>query len=263
MVKSLYGRREKHWSLSYFFEKRNGVCNENMKIQTSNDVEIGKIRYFTELMGDAPISVYVIAGEKGDMLIDTGFSTTSKSLQKWISKNGFHITDIFLTHAHPDHDWNAAKFKRMFNARIWLGKEDVSLIRNFSDQPQHPTHKRFGFRVKWISFWTKTPFFKSKKYTPDVIVDESANDLARKYGYDIEIIPLPGHTKGSYGILKDGVLYAGDAYAVINGIPIKPPHAYSIDDLEESIKKISKIAPKYLACGHGVPLLFDKHILSF
>lgn len=130
-----------------------------MRTQTSDNVKIGNIRYFTELSGDAPISVYVISGEKGDMLIDTGFSTTSQALIKWISKNGYNITDIFITHAHPDHDWNAAKFKKLFNARIWLGKDDLSLIRNFADQPQKPTHSRFVSRVKWISFWTKTPFF--------------------------------------------------------------------------------------------------------
>ena len=55
-----------------------------MRTQTSDSVKIGNIRYFTELSGDAPVSVYVISGEKGDMLIDTGFSTTSKALVKWI-----------------------------------------------------------------------------------------------------------------------------------------------------------------------------------
>ena len=227
-----------------------------MRTQTSDNVKIGNIRYFIELSGDAPISVYVISGAKGDMLIDTGFSTTSQALIKWISKNGYNITDIFITHAHPDHDWNAAKFKKLFNARIWLGKDDLSLIRNFADQPQKPTHSRFVSRVKWISFWTKTPFFKSKQYVPDILIDENANEVAKQYGYDIGIVHLPGHTKGSYGILKDGVLYAGDSYAVINGTPMEPPHAYSIEEMKDSIRKISELSPEYLACGHGVPFLF-------
>ena len=227
-----------------------------MRTQTSDNVKIGNIRYFIELSGDAPISVYVISGAKGDMLIDTGFSTTSQALIKWISKNGYNITDIFITHAHPDHDWNAAKFKKLFNARIWLGKDDLSLIRNFADQPQKPTHSRFVSRVKWISFWTKTPFFKSKQYVPDILIDENANEVAKQYGYDIRIVHLPGHTKGSYGILKDGVLYAGDSYAVINGTPMEPPHAYSIEEMKDSIRKISELSPEYLACGHGVPFLF-------
>ena len=61
-----------------------------------------------------------------------------------------------------------------------------------------------------ITFWTKTPFFKSKQYVPDILVDVNSSEVARQYGYDVEIVHLPGHTKGSYGILKDGVLYAGD-----------------------------------------------------
>lgn len=228
-----------------------------MKTQTSNTRKIGNIRYFTEFSGDAPLSVYVISGEKGDMLIDTGFTTTSGALLKWISENGFNITDIFITHAHPDHDWNAARFKQLFNARIWLGKEDVPLIRNFADQPQKPTHSRFVKRVKRISFWTKTPFFKSKRYVPDILIDNNANSVARQYGYDIGIVHLPGHTKGSYGIIKDGVLYAGDAYAVINGTPMEPPHAYSVEQMRDSIGKISEISPEYLACGHGLPFPYQ------
>ena len=220
-------------------DKRDLIINrniENMRTQTSDNVKIGNIRYFTELKGDAPISVYVISGEKG-----------------------YNITDIFITHAHPDHDWNAARFKQLFNARIWLGKEDLSLIRNFADQPQTPTHSRFVSRVKWISFWTKTPLFKSKHYVPDILIDENANEVAKQYGYDIEFVHLPGHTKGSYGILKDGVLYAGDSYAVLNGTPMEPPHAYSIEEMKDSVRKISELSPEYLACGHGVPFLFADH----
>ena len=37
------------------------------RIQTSNNVKVGEILYLTEKVGDAPISVYVLRGEKGDM----------------------------------------------------------------------------------------------------------------------------------------------------------------------------------------------------
>ncbi len=82
-----------------------------MGVQVYEDVPIGEIKYLTENIGDAPISVYVIQGENGDMLVDTGFYSTYKSIIKWIEKNKFNITDIFVTHAHPDHDWNVAKLK--------------------------------------------------------------------------------------------------------------------------------------------------------
>lgn len=231
-----------------------------VKYITSNDTTIGNIIFFTELAGDAPISVYVIRGEKGDMLIDTGFHTTYKPLHKWIKSNRFNITDIFLTHAHPDHDWNAAKLRQEFGARIWMSEQDISLIQNFNTQKQHPTCTKYIIRTYWINFWTNTRWFKSDLYSPDVIIKGDDEKIAKNYGFDCSIISLPGHTYGSIGILKDNILYCGDAYSVINGTPTMPPHAVSIKMLKDSYEKIIKLCPKYLACGHGLPFEFKREI---
>lgn len=67
-----------------------------MGVQVYEDVPIGEIKYLTENIGDVPISVYVIQGKNGDMLVDTGFYSTYKSIIKWIEKNEFNITDILL-----------------------------------------------------------------------------------------------------------------------------------------------------------------------
>ena len=223
------------------------------RIQTSNNVKVGEIIYLTEKAGDAPISVYVVRGVNGDMLIDSGFATTYKSIVKWVEENQFNITDIFITHAHPDHDWNVAKLKNKYNARVWINEKDKTLIRNFQSQKQIPTVKKYRFRVKWISFWTKTPFFTSKEYFPEIVISSEGCEVLKRYGYDGEIVFLPGHTLGSMGIKTDEVLYCGDAYAVINGQPMLPPHGTDIDMMNESVSKIREICPKYLACGHGVP----------
>lgn len=224
-----------------------------MRIITSEEKPIGNISYFVQMQGDAPISVYVIHGSKGDMLVDTGFSSTLKPLKAWLSKNNFTITDIFLTHAHPDHDWNAAVLKELYNARIWLHTNDVSLIRNFAAQSQVPTSDKFTGRVRWVSFWTKMPLFKSKAYVPDVIFTGEDKDLPISYGYDAKIVDLPGHTLGSSGLLVDGVLYAGDSYTVLNEVPQIPPHVTSIELMNASIEKIRGLNPDFIACGHGLP----------
>lgn len=227
------------------------------RIQTSNDVKVGGINYLTENSGDAPISVYVIRGENGDMLVDTGFSTTYKSILKWIEKNQFNITDIFITHAHPDHDWNVVKLKGKYNARVWLNEKDLGLTRNFATQKQLPTLPKYRFRVVWISFWTKTSMFKSKLYTPEIVVDTEGDEMLKKYGYDGAIVFMPGHTLGSMGIRTEEALYCGDAYAVINGQPMLPPHATNIEMMNASVERIRELNPKYLACGHGVPYLYE------
>ena len=228
-----------------------------MKYQSFTDIKIGDIYYLTEFSGDAPNTLYVIRGQHGDMLIDTGFMTTYKPLLRWIRSNGFNITDIFLTHAHPDHDWNAAKFKKLFNARIWLHKKDVSLIRNFSSQPQLPLDERFIKRVKWITFWTGT-VIKSRRYEPDVVISGDDSETPSKYGYDFKIIELPGHTLGSMGILKGDTLYCGDAFVIFNGEPSLPVHAASLELMRTSAEKIRALAPRFIACGHGLPTECDK-----
>ena len=40
---------------------------------------------------------------------------------------------------------------------------------------------------------------------------------------------------------------------------MEPPHAYSIEEMKDSVRKISELSPEYLACGHGVPFLFADH----
>jgi len=227
-----------------------------MKYQDYKDKPIGDIIYLTGLAGDAPVSNYIIRGTEGDMLVDTGFTGTYKPLLRWIRENGFNITDIFLTHAHPDHDWNAARLKKQFGARIWLNRKDVSLIRNFSSQPQHPLDERFIKRVKKITFWTGT-IVKSKGYQPDVIINGDDSETPRKYGYDFDIVELPGHTLGSMGILKGDALYCGDAYVIFNGEPTLPMHATSLELMRASEERIRTIAPRYIACGHGIPTEFS------
>ena len=206
------------------------------KYETSDSIRIGKINYFVEHTVDVPISVYIIRGKKGDMIVDTGFISTYRPLLEWIKRNDFNLTDIFLTHAHQDHDWNAAKLKAEFGARIWMSEKDIDLIRNFSTQKQYPTSDEYIMRTKFINFWGSSFLFKSKPYYPDVIIKEGNMDIARDYGYDFSVVSLPGHTYGSLGIFKDDTLYCGDAYTLLDGTPGIPPHVTSIELMKKSIQ---------------------------
>ena len=141
--------------------------------------------------------------------------------------------------------------------RIWLNRKDVTLIRNFSSQPQQPLDERFTKRVKKITFWTGT-FVKSKAYQPDVIISGDDSETPRKYGYDFDIVELPGHTLGSMGILKGDTLYCGDAFVIFNGEPSLPVHAASLELMSASAEKIRVLAPRFIACGHGLPTECDK-----
>jgi len=193
------------------------------------------------------VTCYILHGQQGDLLIDTGFIKSWSKLKNWILL--YDVKYIFLTHAHVDHDWNAARIKNQFNAKIILSQHDRTLMQNFFSQPPLPTDPKYRFRnaVQKVGGY----FLKSKPYEPDIYVTEQNLDILKSLGFDAEIIMLPGHTLGSMGVLCDNVLYCGDAFTALWRKPDISPHAANIELMNESLQKILAINPKILAPGHG------------
>ncbi|MCQ2470123.1 MAG: MBL fold metallo-hydrolase [Ruminococcus sp.] len=223
---------------------------------TNKTKPVGNIEYFCGIMAGSPMSCYVIHGESSDMLIDTGMSVIRRELDKWVGQ--FNISHIFLTHAHMDHDGNAAYLHRRLGAKIILSKADSSLIGNFGSQKMCATMRKYKLRTVQQNVFGVMPMFRSDIYTPDIVIAESDTDRLRAFGFDADIVPLAGHTLGSLGILSGDVLYCGDAFTAIWGKPDVTPHATSVLKMRESIERILDIPCKWLATGHGLPIDADE-----
>jgi glyoxylase-like metal-dependent hydrolase (beta-lactamase superfamily II) len=89
------------------------------------------------------------------------------------------------------------------------------------------------------------------KFSPDIFLQDGQS--LQEYGLNARVIHLPGHTKGSIGILTDqGDLFAGDT--LVNRK--KPETAAIIEnqtDLEKSIEKLRKLNIRMVYPGHGKP----------
>jgi len=178
------------------------------------------------------LSVYLIKGDDGDILIDTGFLFMRRRLFKLLDKH--NVKYIILTHAHLDHVWNAAVLKERYNAKIAIGKKDVKnldnrLLRSNSIKwylrPVAGIYN-FGFKV-----------LKQK----EIIVDEEleVGETITKHGITFKIIDLEGHTPGSIGIIdKDNNLYCGDAILSRFG---KVRLTWQNNDNEKAIETVRKI----------------------
>jgi hydroxyacylglutathione hydrolase len=88
-------------------------------------------------------------------------------------------------------------------------------------------------------------------------VDESFNLL--EYGLEAKILYLPGHSKGSIGILTaGGGLFCGDLfYNFFN----RPGFICCINDLKDyqiSIRKLKELTIKRVYPGHGPPFPGEK-----
>ncbi len=203
------------------------------------------IAYFAK----SDITCYVLRGSRGDLLIDTGLPQTWRAMQQWLRQ--FDVRWVLLTHAHADHDWNAARLQRM-GAKLILSARDRDLRQHFLTQPVHPTAPQYRLRnaVQCVG----GAVWRSPHYEPDIWLNEGDGGLLRTLGFDAEIIPLPGHTLGSVGVLHGRTLLCGDAFTMLWKRPDITPHAHDIAAMQDSLRRMLALNVTRLCCGHGLPV---------
>ena len=82
-----------------------------------------------------------------------------------------------------------------------------------------------------------------------------------EYGFDAKTLHIPGHSKGSIGILaSSGDLFCGDIMVNIINKPLF--NRFMADDnfleLDSSIERLKELSIKTVYPGHGKPFPMDK-----
>ena len=201
-------------------------------------------------------NLYVIKGKNGDILIDTGFICMKKKVKKWLDQ--FNIKLIILTHVHVDHAWNTKYIQDLYNTKVAIGAKDKKNIDNTKIEAIAKSQKL----LRWANLmnWGMNKFIPSE-YKVDYYLKN--NEKINKYGLELKIICLKGHTTGSIGIKYKDYLFVGDAlvnrgkkvsFAFQNQHPL---------NAVKSIKKILKEKPTITFVGHDKEITKDKLFSSF
>lgn len=198
-------------------------------------------------------NLYVIKGEDGDILIDTGFIGMKRRLKKWLDQ--FNIKLVILTHAHVDHVWNTSYIKKLYNCDVAIGIDDVENIDN-SKIKSSPISERY---VRWTKLmnWGMRKFVAPKFDVDFVLEDEQ---IVSKYGIDLKILSLTGHTNGSIGILYKDYLFAGDS--LVNRRK-QPSVAHQNQNNEKALKtqeKIVNLNPRIIFVGHDKEFVLTNEV---
>jgi glyoxylase-like metal-dependent hydrolase (beta-lactamase superfamily II) len=107
--------------------------------------------------------------------------------------------------------------------------------------------------LRWIAplFAALFGFGKAARFRPDVTLDDGA-DLAA-YGWDARVLSLPGHSKGSIGLLTaEGELFCGDLLDNTDG----PALNALMDDRaagQASVERLRRLDVHTVYPGHGKP----------
>ena len=139
---------------------------------------VGNVYY----VGTWDLSSYLIAGEQGHVLINTGLASSVPQIRANVESLGFKFSDIKIlltTHGHWDHAAGLAEIKRLTGARMLMHEGDAALLADGG---------RSDFR-----FGGPEPTFAP------VMVDQQlkAGDVVRLGATAITIHHHPGHTKGA------------------------------------------------------------------
>ena len=219
------------------------------------------------------VNCYLANTANGYVLIDTGCAKQRADLDKELASAGCRPGDlklVVLTHGDFDHTGNAAYLRNKFGARIAMHQGDSGMV-EWGDM--------FWNRKKGNSLpRTIAPilfgFGKAERFVPDLYV-EDGDDLST-YGFAAQVLHLPGHSKGSIGILAaSGALSAGSGQTPLTdsgqilfcGDLLSNKDEPALDDIIDdeaaaraSVERLKSLDISTACPGHGKPFPMEQFI---
>lgn len=210
------------------------------------------------------VNCYLVEGDTYACLIDTGcgIGNLREVVQSLTSKPLM----ILLTHAHPDHDGGIYQFQ---DCPIYLHSDDDK-VRDFKLMFKN-------FRKEYIETRGPIRFPDSYKQLLALVPNPLPNDdydyidLKKYTQIDLgnrvlEVIPTPGHTKGSVSFLdlNTKILFSGDTFNTQIILQRQPNNELTL--VKEYHDMVSSVMNRYmdftqLAIGHD-GVLYTKEIIK-
>lgn len=203
-----------------------------------------------------PVNAYLVEDGEGRLaIVDTGYPKSAGAIEAAIRSLGRHpgdLTDIVLTHAHPDHLGSAAHLSKT-SASVSMHSDDATIAaRGVIHQTMTPAPGVLNwilFRLVIGSKHAEFPAFETDRH----LADGTALDI----GDGVEVVHTPGHTSGHVSLLlkrDGGALFVGDAASNLLGLG----YSLGYDDLKTGKASLAKLAGRdfdVALFGHGRPIM--------
>lgn len=165
------------------------------------------------------LNVYVIKGEKRNLIIDTGFNN-EQALNAFMSGlNEINVSlddsDIFLTHLHVDHTGLISSAKTLNNKAYISARDGAETNEMLLDeywQQYGAYHSTMGFPKNDKASYEEESSYLNKHSSFVDFTYVQPGDMLSVGEYTFEIIDLKGHTPGHLGLYENEkhILFSGD-----------------------------------------------------
>jgi glyoxylase-like metal-dependent hydrolase (beta-lactamase superfamily II) len=216
------------------------------------------------------INIYLIEGSKGYLLVDSGWNTDKSftTLHNYLLKIGANfeeISQIVVTHVHPDHYGMAGRIKKLSGATIAMHHIEKGFI-----EPRYISMEELLMQTDRLLIASGVPRDDTDKlrdatvgleqYTvptlPDITLHEGDTITTGKFTF--RVIWTPGHSSGHiclYEPIKK-ILISGDHILpkITPNISVNPQSIENpLGRYLKSLQEIRKLEVKLTLPGHDRP----------
>ncbi len=205
------------------------------------------------------VNCYLIKVEDGFVLIDTGYAKHRDAVDAALAKAGCDVLNlIILTHGDFDHVGNCAYLRRKFNCRVAMHADDVGMVEKgdmFWNREMGRAKRALG---RLFTLVMRVRLDDEDMFSPDILLKDGQS--LTEFRFDATIHHLPGHSKGSIGVLTaQGDLFCGDVFTNVS-TPKESDLLSNRNDYLKSLERIQSLNIQTVCPGHGQP--FSRSALS-
>jgi glyoxylase-like metal-dependent hydrolase (beta-lactamase superfamily II) len=205
------------------------------------------------------VHCYLLEGSDGWTLVDTGLALPDADERFAALARELPIARIVVTHFHPDHVGGAEQARNATGATVFEGELDYAQCVHVWGNAEWPRVIAGWFLRNGVPEPVANELLEAGsayrpfiRYAPDP-VPLRAGDSVDGWG----VVELPGHADGHVGLVREGVLVAGDHLLprITPAVGLYPDSRPDpLGDYLDSLERTAALGLRLALPGHGDPI---------